>query len=284
MLSNIRNKKPVSKNNEEQMELFNEDIGEYIVYTEDDTSDYEEYKIVLDDETINEEEKEVVVEEQVIEEQEEQEEQTIEEVQEQEEIKEVKRTGLFYKIINIIFILIIIIIIIITTDVILVGKYGKGPIFAIPLKEYQDGGTKEYYGIGYKVIKYNQLQGRRDKVIGTYKLKYNTDPVNVDALELATEANKDEFGAYKKYYKKFIRIDAELKEYDTKNNTITIGFIDEAGKYSIDIKCNMATTKEELKDLELYKQTTVIGTVIDYETQDGVNPTTLYLDNCFSEQ
>ena len=167
MLSNIRNKKPISKDNEEQMELFNEDIGEYIVYTEDDTSDYEEYKIVLDDDIPKEEVKKVIVEEQI---------------EEEQEDKKVKRTGLFYKIINIIFILIIIIIIIITTDVILVGKYNKGPIFAIPLKEYKDGGTKEYYGLGYKVIKYKQLQGRKDKVIGTYKLKYNTTPINIYAL------------------------------------------------------------------------------------------------------
>lgn len=278
MLSNVRNKKPIPKSNKEQTELFNEEVGEYIIYTEDDTNDYDEYKIVLDDDIDNEDKKEL------IEEFNEEEQEKIIKSEKVDNDKTTKRSGLLYKIINIVFILIIIIIIVITTDIILVGKYNKGPIFAIPVKKYDDGGTKEYYGLGYKVIKYNQLQGRRDKVIGTYKLKYNTTPLNIDVLDLAEEINKDEFGTYKKYYKRFVRIDAELKEYDSKNNTITIGFIDEAGKYSIDFKCNMATSKKELKSLELFKQTTVIGTIVDYESKDQSNPTTFYIDNCFSEQ
>ena len=36
---------------------------------------------------------------------------------------------------------------------------------------YKDGGTKEYYGLGYKVIKYNQIEGRRDTQIGLWNLK-----------------------------------------------------------------------------------------------------------------
>lgn len=36
------------------------------------------------------------------------------------------------------------------------SKFSKRPIFAIPGATYKDGGTREYYGLGYKVIKYNK--------------------------------------------------------------------------------------------------------------------------------
>lgn len=63
---------------------------------------------------------------------------------------------------NIIFIIIIALGIVIAIDVICVTKYDKGPYFAIRTKTYDDGGTEEFYGLGYKVIKYHQEQGRRD--------------------------------------------------------------------------------------------------------------------------
>ncbi|WP_353095656.1 hypothetical protein [Tissierella praeacuta] len=37
------------------------------------------------------------------------------------------------------------------------AKANKSPIFAIPLIRYKDGGSTEYYGLGYKVIKYVNL-------------------------------------------------------------------------------------------------------------------------------
>ena len=40
----------------------------------------------------------------------------------------------------------------VTVDVVGVSRYNKGPFFAIKTKTYNDGGTKEYYGIGYKAI------------------------------------------------------------------------------------------------------------------------------------
>ena len=52
----------------------------------------------------------------------------------------------------------------IVTDVIRVTKHQKTPVFAINTKIYKDGGSKEYTGLGYKVIKYNQLQGLKKKL------------------------------------------------------------------------------------------------------------------------
>ena len=59
------------------------------------------------------------------------------------------------------------------------SKNNKKPIFAIPVFKLKDGGTVEYYGLGYKVIKYNVLDnlqtgqtGRKDTVFGFWTLKY----------------------------------------------------------------------------------------------------------------
>ncbi|QUH26814.1 hypothetical protein [Serpentinicella alkaliphila] len=52
-------------------------------------------------------------------------------------------------------------------------KNNLRPIFVVRTGIYKDGGTKEYMGLGYKVIKFNTLDGRKDAVIGTWKLNIN---------------------------------------------------------------------------------------------------------------
>ena len=77
------------------------------------------------------------------------------------------------KIFNIIFYVLIILMLMITIDIISVARYNKGPYFAIKTATLKDGGTKVYYGIGYKVIKYHQSQGRRDTELGSWSMPYN---------------------------------------------------------------------------------------------------------------
>ena len=48
----------------------------------------------------------------------------------------------------------------------------KEPIFCINTITYRDGGSKEYLGIGYKIITYNS-NNRQDFEVGTWFLKYN---------------------------------------------------------------------------------------------------------------
>ena len=72
-------------------------------------------------------------------------------------------------ILKIILCFIIIITIFISIDIKQLKK-GNEPIFCVNIKTYRDGGTKEYIGIGYKVIKYNNK--RKDFQIGTFFLKY----------------------------------------------------------------------------------------------------------------
>ncbi|OCA84150.1 hypothetical protein A8F94_15620 [Bacillus sp. FJAT-27225] len=42
------------------------------------------------------------------------------------------------------------------------AKADKPPEFSMLKDVYKDGGTKVYIGLGYKVIDYNQLNGRKD--------------------------------------------------------------------------------------------------------------------------
>jgi len=42
------------------------------------------------------------------------------------------------------------------------------PVFAIRTHLYKDGGTSIYQGLGYKVIDYNQIDGRKDVVFNSF--------------------------------------------------------------------------------------------------------------------
>lgn len=44
----------------------------------------------------------------------------------------------------------------------------KKPIFVIRTALYKDGGTSIYHGLGYKVIDYNQIEGRKDVVFKSF--------------------------------------------------------------------------------------------------------------------
>ena len=271
MISSSMNKKAVEEQSEENKKTYIDDAEEYYIYTEGN-DDIEEYRIVSDEDEVEEIPEEV---EEISEEE--------NEVVEEKPRKK-KKFRLLNRIINIVLVIALIILFLVTLDIVLITKYQKGPIFAIPVKTYQDGGTREYYGIGYKVIKYNQLQGRRDMEIGSYKLKYNANPTDISALDLAIEFNNDKDKTFAKYNKKFIRIDGTLKEYNTKENKVTIGYIDEDGKYSIDIICDMASDKRELKRLEVFKETSVIGTVTGYDYKTEEKPIKVYMNGCFAEQ
>lgn len=49
-------------------------------------------------------------------------------------------------------------------------KEDRPPNFSIQADTYKDGGTRVYLGLGYKVIDYNQLDGRKDLVFIPFNL------------------------------------------------------------------------------------------------------------------
>lgn len=44
---------------------------------------------------------------------------------------------------------------------------GEKPVFCFIKNAYEDGGTLEYVGFGYKIIDYNAIHGRQDVVLGS---------------------------------------------------------------------------------------------------------------------
>ena len=168
----------------------------YISLEDEEDNEYEEYKIVSDDELdveINESKEENIdFKDEYEDETEYSDNKDIE-----NELQNKNTNHRMGKILKIIFFILIVFILLAILDIILVFYYSKGPFFAIPIKTYDDGGTKEYYGIGYKVIKYNQLQGRRDMEIGTYRLKYNATPIEIESLDLSIEFNNNQDKALK---------------------------------------------------------------------------------------
>ena len=65
------------------------------------------------------------------------------------------------------------------------------PIFCIknPAGEINDGGTVEYFGLGYKVIDFNTLAGFDDIKIGTWSMDYNDFEEEMKAYENILEEN-----------------------------------------------------------------------------------------------
>lgn len=52
------------------------------------------------------------------------------------------------------------------------AKNNETPIFCILKTEVNDGGTKIYLGLGYKVIDFNTSDGYDDVKIGTWSMQY----------------------------------------------------------------------------------------------------------------
>lgn len=292
----------ISNKEQEILESYKEDFIEYNEKVNYDDEEFD-YKEVVEEKLTKQEdvkkpiietkqEEVVIIEEDVEETSEVTEEEKIEETTEateeleenNEEVVVEKKDRNYKKIINICFSIIMAILIMITIDVISVARYNKGPYFTIPVKEYKDGGTKEYIGFGYKVIDYNQIQGRRDKEIGFLNLKYNIEPIDMKDIDLAIEFTNNEEVAYKTYYKKFIRIESTLEYIDLENNGIIIGYNDEGGKYTFKISCAMASDKEELVNINVQEKVYVIGTVTDYQFETSEKPGKLILSNCFASR
>ena len=195
--------------------------------------------------------------------------QTEEQKQEGISVEQEKRIK---KISTIIMIVILVIGILVTTDILLISKAGVGPFLAIRTKVYDDGGTKEYYGLGYKVIKYNQKVGRRDTVIGSWSIKYNTNPETYTIRELAYSIINDN----NNHVGEFIRLTGTISSKSNKNNTITLKFSDEEdGKYNLTVQAKILS--ENIKDLNKNAPVSLIGTVTDY------NNKTLIIENAFAE-
>lgn len=53
-------------------------------------------------------------------------------------------------------------------------KNNKNPLFSLLLTQYKDGGSKEYWGLGYKIIRCHNLNGDNSNNMGFYNLNINS--------------------------------------------------------------------------------------------------------------
>ena len=192
--------------------------------------------------------------------------------------------NIWKRIINIVFSIIIVIIAMIVTDYVRVTKFEYTPIFAVKTLELKDGGTTEYMGLGYKVIDYNQIQGRRDIEMGLWNMKRNSSPIDLSDVDLAIEFTTDEVVAYKKYYKEFVRIKSTLVEKNEKDNIITLRYTDEDGKYTLDTICKLVPEQTNISAFEKDKEITIIGTISKYVGATKKNSRQVYIKNCIAQQ
>lgn len=192
--------------------------------------------------------------------------------------------NIWKRIINIVFSIIIIIIAMIVTDYVRVTKFEYTPIFAVKTLELKDGGTTEYMGLGYKVIDYNQIQGRRDIEMGLWNMKRNSSPIDLSDVDLAIEFTTDEVVAYKKYYKEFVRIKSTLVEKNEKDNIITLRYRDEDGKYTLDTICKLVPEQTNISSFEKDKEITIIGTISKYVGATKKENRQVYIKNCIAQQ
>ena len=174
------------------------------------------------------------------------------------------------KISTIVMIAIIVIGLLITLDILLVSKAHVGPFLAIRTKVYDDGGTKEYYGLGYKVIKYNQKIGRRDTVIGSWSIKYDTTPTNYTLEDLAFSIINDN----NNHIYEFIRLTGTIKKVDKSNKTLTLTYEDDDGKYNLTVKAEVISETFKFNE---NAPVSIIGIVNKYDNK------TITISNAFAE-
>ncbi len=177
------------------------------------------------------------------------------------------------KVINIILIATLIVSLLVSIDIICVSRFDKGPFFAIKTKTYNDGGTKEYYGLFYKVIKYKEKKGRVDNVIGSWDIYYNNTPINVDMLDLSLSFNNNLDKSINLYMDKYLKVEGEISNIN--NSEITLKYNDDENKYNTILKCNMLEKSKKYKKKDKVK---IVGTLYNYSNNNVME---LYMKNCY---
>ncbi len=169
----------------------------------------------------------------------------------------------------------------VSCDLLLVTKAQIGPFFAIPLKTYQDGGTKEYYGLGYKVIKYHQEKGRRDTQVGFWTMPYSIEPTEISVLDLALAFRNYPKDSYQKYYNQYLQIEGEIKKVDSKEKKITLFYQDEEGSYSLDVDCMIADKDLDYSSYKKGQTVRLVGTFKSFDNSKKNSPMKITIKDSF---
>lgn len=178
--------------------------------------------------------------------------------------------GIILKVLNFFLILVMVGAFLVVFDVVMVTKFNVGPIFAIKVKTYNDGGTKEYAGIFYKVIKYKQTNGRHDMVLGSYKLSYSGEVYKKSVLDLAI-LYRDDFTNFSLLEGKYVVVTGKVLRVSKEKQVVKLIYEDSDNKYQtiVTFKMDKDANYDELKKGNIVK---IAGVLDDYsDNKQGIN-------------
>lgn len=164
-------------------------------------------------------------------------------------------------------------------DILVANYTSVGPFLAVKVKTHNDGGTKEYYGLGYKVIKYRVKDGRNTTVVGSWTLKYDPTSKASTVEELGISFRNNTKEALKNSYKQFFIVTGKIDSIDNNKKKVVLIYEDkDGGNY---------TTKAEfyLKNISKLKKyskgdtITISGTFTKYTPKKNNIVRTLSFDN-----
>lgn len=178
--------------------------------------------------------------------------------------------GIMLKVLNFFLILVMAGAFLVVFDVVTVTKFNVGPIFAIKVKTYNDGGTREYAGIFYKVIKYKQTNGRRDMVLGSYKLSYSGEVYKKSVLDLAI-LYRDDFTNFSLLEGKYVVVTGKVLRVSKEKQVVKLIYEDSDNKYQtvVTFKMDKDANYDGLKKGNTVK---LAGVLYDYsDNKQGIN-------------
>lgn len=178
--------------------------------------------------------------------------------------------GIILKVLNFFLILVMAGAFLVVFDVVMVTKFNVGPIFAIKVKTYNDGGTKEYAGIFYKVIKYKQTNGRNDMVLGSYKLSYSGEVYKKSVLDLAI-LYRDDFTNFSLLEGKYVVVTGKVLSVSKEKQVVKLIYEDSDNKYQtiVTFKMDKDANYDGLKKGNTVK---LAGVLDDYsDNKQGIN-------------
>lgn len=164
-------------------------------------------------------------------------------------------------------------------DILVANYTNAGPFLAVKVKTHNDGGTKEYYGLGYKVIKYRVKDGRNTTVVGSWTLKYDptTKATTVEELGISFRNNTKE--ALKDSYKQFFIVTGKIDSIDKTNKKVVLIYEDkDGGNYTTKAEFYLKNISK-LKNYSKGDTITISGTFTKYTPKKNNIVRTLSFDN-----
>lgn len=166
-------------------------------------------------------------------------------------------------------------------DILVANYTSVGPFLAVKVKTHNDGGTKEYYGLGYKVIKYKVKDGRNTTVVGSWTLKYDPTSKASTVEELGISFRNNTKEALKNSYKQFFIVTGKIDSIDKTNKKVVLIYEDkDGGNYTTKAEFYLKNISK-LKNYSKGDTITISGTFTKYTPKKNNIVRTITFNNCF---